>query len=76
MPNAKKITKHEFVQHTSKYLKMSEKTGMIIITHHNKPALCLVPYKAKTIYDLKSLLSGCKIHGDLNDHVLPGYDTW
>lgn len=76
MANVVQITKHEFVQHTSKYLKLSEEQGGLVITHHNKPKLYLTPIKAKTIYDLRGLIGKVKVHGDINEHVFPGYDKW
>ncbi len=71
-----RITKHEFVQHTTKYLGLCEKEGEIIITHHNQPRLVLAPIKIKSIQNLRGLLDDIKIHDDINDPVLPGYDTW
>jgi len=73
---ASHISKHEFVQHTSRYLKLCEKEGVVIITHHDQPTLCLTPIKRKSIYDLRGLLKGMKIVGDINEPVFPGFDKW
>jgi prevent-host-death family protein len=76
MATIKQVTTHEFVQHTSKYLKLSEKEGKLVITHHNRPRLYIVPIKKKTIYDLQGTLGKVKVHGDINDPILPGFDEW
>ena len=76
MSTLKKVGKREFVKHTCKYLKLSEELGGLIITHHNQPKLYLTVIKAKTVHDLKGLLKKVIVHGDINDHILPGYDLW
>lgn len=76
MSDYRKVGKREFVQHTAKYLKLSEELGGLIITHHNQAKLYLAPIKPKTILNLKGLLKKVIVHGDINDHVLPGYESW
>jgi len=72
----KKIGKREFIQHTSKYLQWVEIHGApLMITHQNHPALVLTKIKSKTIKDLRGSVT-VKVHGDLNEHVLPGFDKW
>ena len=76
MTALKKVTTHEFVQHTSQYLKMSEKGGCVIITYHGHPKFVLTLIKEKTIHSLQGLLDNVKVEGDINDPILPGYDKW
>lgn len=76
MSTVTQITKHEFVQHTTKYLGLCEKEGGLVITHHNQPRLFLTSIKTKSLADLKGLLDDIKIHGDINEHVLSEYDAW
>lgn len=72
----KMVGKREFIQHTSKYLKMVEENGQdLIITHQNVPDLILSKVKPVTFSKLKGLTT-IKIHGDINDPILPGYDEW
>lgn len=72
----KMIGKREFVQHTSKYLKWVEEHNQdLVITHRNKPDLVIVKIKHKTFKDLQGITT-VKVHGDINAHVLPGYDEW
>lgn len=74
-PN-KIIGKREFIQHTSKYIKFVEETNEeLIITHHNKPELILTKIKLKSFADMRGLID-IKVHGDINEHVLPGYNEW
>ena len=76
MKRTKLIGKREFIQHTSKYLHWAEESGLqLIITHQNKPALILVKIKSKALKDLKGM-ADIKVHGDINEPVLPGYDEW
>ena len=76
MKALKTIGKREFIQHTSKYIKWVEEHGSsLIITHHNHPGLILMRAKQKSLKDLKGSIS-IKVHGDINDPVLPGYDEW
>lgn len=76
MSAAKKVGKREFIQHTSQYLKwIEDQDGELIITHHHKPELILTRIKSKSIDDLRGFTT-IKIHGDINDPILPGYDTW
>jgi hypothetical protein len=70
------ISKHEFVQHTGKYLKLCEKEGVVIITQHEHPALRLTLIRKKTTRDLRGLLKGMKIVGDINVSVFPELDKW
>lgn len=72
----KKIGKREFIQHTSKYVKWVEEHGtQLVITHHNHPGLILAKIKLKTLSDMKGSTS-VKVHGDVNEPVLPEYDEW
>lgn len=72
----KMIGKREFIQHTSKYLKLVEENGQdLIITHQNVPDLVISKIKPATISGMKSFAT-IKVHGDINDPVLPGYDEW
>lgn len=73
--NVVQVGKREFIQHTSKYLGLAE-SREVIITHHNKPCLKIVPVHPKTISDLAGILENIKIIGDINDPILPGYDQW
>lgn len=41
----------------------------------NRLALVLTKTRYKTLKDLRATLS-VKIHVDINDQVLPGYDQW
>ena len=76
MQPAKKIGKREFIQHASKYIKWVEEYGsQLVITHHAQPDLLLVKIKLKKLKDLRGLVE-IKIHGDINEHTLPGYDEW
>ena len=69
--------KRDFIQHTSKYLKLLEEEGQdLVITHHNRPALKIVLIREKTLSDLKGIMTHLKIQGDINQHILPGYDKW
>ena len=72
----KKVTTHEFVQHTSHYLKMSEKGEYVIITYHGHPKFVLTLIKEKTIHHLRGLLDNVQVEGDINEPILPGYDKW
>lgn len=76
MKPEKKIGKREFIQHTSKYIKWVEEHGIqLIITHHNQPGLILIKIKCKSLKDLAGKVN-VKIHGDINEPVLPGFDAW
>ena len=71
------VGKREFMLHASKYLKKTEQTGEeLVITHQNKPCLKLVPFKKKTIRDLKGIMGPIKVVGDINTPVFPGLDKW
>ncbi len=65
------VGKREFIQHTSKYLKLVERYGEITISHQNHPALRIMPIKEKRVKDLRGLVQTIKVHGDINDHVVP-----
>ena len=76
MNTSKKVCKREFIQHTIKYLKwVEEQNEELIITHHNEPDLVIMKIKQKSFEDLRGFTE-IKIHGDINEHVLPGYDEW
>ena len=75
MHTPKMIGKREFIQHTSKYLKWVEEGDELIITHQNKPDLVLTKIKAKSFEQMRGFAE-IKIHGDINEHVLPEYDEW
>ena len=76
MRSSKKIGKREFIQHTSKYIKLVEEQGIqLVITHHHHPGLVLTKIRIKSLKDLRGLAT-IKVHGDINEHVLPGYEQW
>ena len=76
MPNSKRIGKREFIQHTSKYIKWVEEYGSeLVITHQNRPDLVLTKIKLKSLRSLRGAVT-IKVHGDLNEQVLPGYNEW
>ena len=76
MQSFKKVGKREFIQHTSKYIKWVEEHGtQLVITHHNHPGLVLTKIKLKSLKDLRGSIS-IIVYGDINEHVLPGYDEW
>lgn len=76
MSHSKTIGKREFIQHTSKYIKLVEELGHeIVITHHNRPDLVLSKIKLKSPQDLRGSVK-IKIHGDINESILPGYEQW
>ena len=76
MGQVKSIGKREFIQHTSKYIKLIEAGDQsLIITHHNKPELVLAKIKRKSFKSLRGFAT-IKVVGDINDPVLPGYDLW
>lgn len=76
MPVSKLIGKRDFIQHTSKYLKQVEETNeKLIITHQNKPALILMKINPKTAKSLRGLIK-ISVVGDINEHVLMGYEKW
>jgi antitoxin (DNA-binding transcriptional repressor) of toxin-antitoxin stability system len=73
---SKTIGKREFIQHTSKYIKWVEESGNeLVITHQNRPDLILAKFKPKTLKDLRGSVE-IKVHGDINEHILPGYEEW
>ncbi|MBI5447503.1 MAG: hypothetical protein HY939_02095 [Gammaproteobacteria bacterium] len=69
------ITRREFSQHTSKYLKLVGNTGQdLIITHQIGADLRITKIKANTLADLRGII--VKVHEvDINTPVLPGYDV-
>jgi len=70
------IGKRDFIQNTSKYLKLAHEVDKIIITHHNKPVLIISPIEEKSLSDLQGLIKHVKVKGDINDPIFPGYDEW
>ena len=71
------VGKREFIQHTSKYLKLAETKGKeLIITHQGKPVLHMEPMKKKTINDLKGLITRIHVKGDINEPIVPGFEEW
>ena len=71
------IGKREFLQHASKYLKKIEETGEeMVITHHNKPQLKLIPIEPKGIQSLKGLIKKFKKREDINKPIFPPFDKW
>lgn len=54
---------------------MESQNHELIITHQNKPELHITKIKSKTLKDLRGITK-IKIHGDINEHVLPEYDEW
>ncbi len=76
MSISKTVGKREFIQHTSKYIKWVEEHGAeIVITHHNHPSLILKKIKLKSLKDLRGSVN-IKVHGDINQPVLQGYNEW
>lgn len=76
MNTSKTVGKREFIQHTSKYLKWVEEEGKkLIITHQNKPDMILIKIKVESFKGLQGFAT-IKVKGDINEHVLPGYDEW
>ena len=76
MQNAKTVGKREFIQHTSKYIKwVEENESQLVITHHNHPELVLAKIKYKSLKELRGSVS-VKVHGDINEPILSGYDEW
>jgi prevent-host-death family protein len=75
MSTSKMVGKREFIQHTSKYLKWVEDNESLVITHRNEPDLVITKIKQKSFEDMRGFTK-IKIHGDINDHVLPGYNEW
>lgn len=76
MSSLQTIGKREFIQHTSKYIKLVEEQGReIVITHHNRPDLVLSKIKSSSLIDLRGSVK-VTIHGDINETILPGYDQW
>ena len=76
MTSTVSIGKRDFIQHTSKYIKLAETEGSVIITHHNQPTLILRAIKQKSVHDLQGLVKEVHIDGDINEHILPGFDEW
>lgn len=67
------VGKREFIQHTSKYLKLVEKQGgELVITHQNEPDLLLTKITHKSLKDLRGLI--VKVQGDTNEPILPGFE--
>ena len=76
MTSKQSVGKRDFIQHTSKYLKMAEHDNEIIITHHNEPVLVLSAIKPKSIKHLRGIITKIKEHEDINEPILPGFDQW
>ena len=71
----RKVGKREFIQHTSKYLKMIEKRGgELVITHQNEPDLLITKIQCKSLKDFRGLV--VNVIGDINEPVLPGFEEW
>ncbi|HBF12603.1 MAG TPA: hypothetical protein DDW49_04310 [Deltaproteobacteria bacterium] len=71
------LGKRNFLLHASKYLKKVEETGeAITITHQNQPRLKIVPFKPKTIKDLRGAITHLRVKGDLNKPILGDFDSW
>jgi hypothetical protein len=69
------VGKREFIQHTSKYIKLVEKNGdKLIITHQNNPDLLITKITSKSFKDLRGLT--IKVHGDINEPVFPEFEEW
>ena len=68
------VSKRDFVQHTSRYLNLTQKDEYLVITHHGVPCLKLLPFKEKTTDDLKGLVVDIK--GDMTKPVLEGFEQW
>jgi hypothetical protein len=76
MHTLKTVGKREFIQHTSKYIKwVEEQDKELIITHQNQPGLILTKIKLKSFNEMRGFTE-IKVHGDINEPVLPGYDEW
>ena len=76
MQAVKTVGKREFIQNTSKYLKLVEGQGTeLIITHQNQPDLLITKIKPKALKDLRGITQ-IKVYGDINAPVLPGYEEW
>ena len=70
------IGKREFIQHTSKYLKLAGKDAKtIVITHHNHPELVLNKIEINSIKSLRGSAT-VQIVGNINDPVFLGFDQW
>ena len=76
MGKTEQVGKREFIQHTSKYVKLAEQQGSITITHNKEPRLKLVRIEQRSIRHLRGLIKHVEVTGDINDPVLPGYDEW
>lgn len=75
MQEIKSVGKREFIQHTSRYLKLVEKQGgELVITHQNEPDLLLKKITHKSFKDLRGLV--IEVHGDVNAPVLTGFEEW
>jgi prevent-host-death family protein len=73
---SKRVGKREFVHHTSKYLKWVETQGEpLVITHHNKPDLVIAKIKSHSFEKMRGF-ADVKVHGDINEPILLGYDEW
>lgn len=76
MPASKTVGKREFIQHTSKYLKWAEEhNSSIVLTHHDRPDFLLSKIQGNSLKDLQGSVN-IKVHGDINESILPGYEEW
>lgn len=47
----------------------------LVITHQSQPDLLITKTKPKTLKELRGIAK-IKIHGDINDPILPEYEKW
>ena len=64
----KSIVKSEFIKNPSKYIKWTENSNELIITHKNIPNLILTKIKQQSIKQLQGKYD-VKVYGDINEHV-------
>ena len=70
------VGKRGFIQQTSKYLKLAEELGALVITHNGQPVLFLQAIHERTVDDLRGFADELRIEGDINEPILPGFDEW
>lgn len=76
MLNERFVGKREFIQHTSRYLKLLDGFNVrLIVTHKEEDDLLITKIKHKSIKELRGFTK-IKRHADINEHILPGYDQW
>ena len=76
MKNELMIGKKEFIQQTSKCLKLVEEKGQLIITHHGEPCLIVKTIKEKSVRELRGLITKIETAEDINTPVFEGIDKW